>query len=328
MSDFHADRLTGLGGSDLGAVLGLNPYRTPFQVWQEKTGRAEPFVGNLQTRFGTFAEQFVADEYSAITGNRVQKFNSMLRHPDAPLIGHVDRLVIPPGKQRAAHRLEIRTDRGLECKTAHALAASRNGGWGELGTDQVPEHYLIQCAAYMALTGCSYWDLAVLFGNSDFRVFHLARDFELEAALVEEASRWWRNHVLADTPPDPSTESEARKRWVSHRPGATVELDESAAEDLRELAQLKAEMRAMEKQEAAIRDRLIPRIGDAESVIYAGRTLATFKANKSSQRTDWKALADSLLSDFDDLSRQARIEPFTVSQPGPRVLRFSKEIAV
>ena len=237
---FHADRLTGLGGSDLGAVLGLNPYRTPYQVWLEKTGRAEPFEGNLQTRFGTFAERFVAAEYSAITGNRVQKFNSMLRHPDAPLIGHVDRLVIPPGKQRAAHRLEIRTDRGLECKTAHALAASRNGDWGELGTDQVPEHYLIQCAAYMALTGCPYWDLAVLFGNSDFRIFHLERDHEMETMLIGEASRFWRDHVLADVPPDPSSEAEARQRWSAHRPGATVELDESVAEDLRALARIKA----------------------------------------------------------------------------------------
>lgn len=321
MSDFHADRLTGLGGSDLGAVLGLNPYRTPYQVWMEKTGRAEPFEGNLQTRFGTFAEQFVADEYSAITGNRVQKFNSMLRHPDAPLIGHVDRLVIPPGKQRAAHRLEIRTDRGLECKTAHALAASRNGGWGELGTDQVPEHYLVQCAAYMALTGCSFWDLAVLFGNSDFRVFHLERDFELEAALVEESSRWWRDHVLADVPPDPSSEAEARQRWSAHRPGSTVELDETAARDLRELARVKAEIREREKLEQEIRDRLIPRLADAEVVTFGGRTLATFKTNKFSQRTDWQGVAAELKPSSE------LIERHTKDVPGARVLRFAKEIA-
>jgi len=93
--DFHAQRLTGLGGSDIGAVLGLSPYRTPYEVWLEKTQRAEPFTGNLATRFGTFAEQFVADEYSHQTGHQVQRFNAMLRHPDAPIIGHVDRLVVP-----------------------------------------------------------------------------------------------------------------------------------------------------------------------------------------------------------------------------------------
>ena len=63
MATFHAERLTGLGGSDIGAILGLNPWRTPYQVFLEKTGQAEPFTGNLQTRFGSYAEEFVAREY-------------------------------------------------------------------------------------------------------------------------------------------------------------------------------------------------------------------------------------------------------------------------
>lgn len=319
---FHAERLTGLGGSDLGAVLGLNPYRTQFQVWKEKTGRAEPFEGNLQTRFGTYAEQFVADEYCSITGRRVQRFNSMLRHSVAPLIGHIDRLVIPPGKQRASHRLEIRTDRGLECKTAHALAASRSDSWGESGSDQVPEHYLIQCASYMALTRCSCWDLAVLFGNSDFRVFHLERDQDLESTLIEEASRWWRDHVVADAPPNPSSEAEARQRWRLHRPNSTVELDDAGAQDLRALAKLKAQARELERQEQEIRDRLIPAFGDAETLTHLGFKLATYKTNRDSSQTDWHAVATELNPD------PALVARHTQTRAGARVLRFAKEIAV
>ena len=59
-SDFHSERRTGLGGSDLGAILGLNLYKTPLDVFNEKTGRAEPFTGNIQTRFGKYAEEFAS----------------------------------------------------------------------------------------------------------------------------------------------------------------------------------------------------------------------------------------------------------------------------
>ena len=81
---FHSDRLTGLGGSDIGAILGLSPYKTPVNVWAEKTRRAEPVRETLQMRFGTFAEEFVASEYSAITGRAVQRYTPMLRHPYVP----------------------------------------------------------------------------------------------------------------------------------------------------------------------------------------------------------------------------------------------------
>jgi putative phage-type endonuclease len=324
--DFHAERRTGLGGSDMGAVLGLNPYRTPFQVFQEKTGRAEPFTGNLQTRFGTYAEEFVAREYSERTGNKVQRFNMMLQHRRAPLIGHVDRLIVPKGRKTASYRHKIRTDRGLETKTAHALAASRGDEWGEDGTDQVPQSYLVQCATYMALTECQHWDLACLFGNSDFRVYHLARDLELEEMLLDEANRWWRNHVIADVPPDPSSEIEARQRWSRHVDGRVIEFDDDQRDLLYKYATLKGEQSALEKEIQAARDRLIPMLGDAETVGRNGIRLATFRANKDSIKTDWKAA-------FEDATRDVRKElvdecigRYTTLQPGARVLRLTKEM--
>ena len=119
-----------MAGSDIGAILGLSPYKTPVDVWAEKTRRAEPVRETLQMRFGTFAEEFVASEYSVITGRAVQRYTPMLRHPTAPLIGHVDRLVIPEGQKRASHQREIRTDTLLEAKTASAFAAFREEEWG------------------------------------------------------------------------------------------------------------------------------------------------------------------------------------------------------
>ena len=323
---FHAERQTGLGGSDLGAILGLNPYRTPYQTWLEKSGRSEPFTGNLQTRFGSYAEEFVAREYSDRTGRQVQRYNSLLRHPNAPLLGHIDRLVVPEGAKRASHQREIRTDLGLEAKTAHALAASRNGDWGEPGTDAVPASYLIQCQAYMLLTGCAHWDLAVLFGNSDFAIYHLHQDPELGEYIVDEASRWWRDYVVADVPPPPSSELEARQRWPGHSPGRAIEADESLYTDLTLLARLKAEIRDYEKQEQALKDRILPALEDAEIITWAGKEITSYRANKASNKTDWKALADELLRGFDPEDRARYLAEYTTTIPGARVLRLNKTL--
>ena len=197
-------RKVGLGGSDLGAILGLSKFKTPVDVWMEKTGRSEGFVDSLQVRFGTYAEEFVAREYTAKTGRAVQRFTTMLHHANAPILGNVDRLVIPEGAKVASHKGEVRTDRGLECKTASAFASFNSDDWGEEGTDQVPASYLVQCATYMALTGCAYWDLAVLFGNQEVRIYNLRRDSDLEDEIVSRASDWWAKHVVGDVAPEPT----------------------------------------------------------------------------------------------------------------------------
>ena len=173
------------------------------------------------------AEDFVAREYSAKTGQAVQRYNAMLRHLSAPVLGHIDRLVVPPGYKVASHKGAILTDRGLECKTASAFA-STSGDWGEEGTDQVPAAYLVQCATYMALTGCQRWDLAVLIGNQELRVYHLRRDAELEAEIIARATEWWNKYVVADVPPEPVCEADVRLLYPRDD-GRAVEAERSGA---------------------------------------------------------------------------------------------------
>ena len=325
-AQFHADRRTGLGGSDLGAIMGLSPYRTPLDVWMEKTGRHTPEVDGIHLRHGQWNEQFIADEYTRATGLKTQRYNALLRHPEAPLIGHVDRLIIPEGAKIASYKTEIRTDRGLECKTASAFAAGRDSEWGPSGTDQVPQSYLLQVAAYQALTGCPQWDLAALIGNADLRIYHFARDLELESYLLEEASRWWRDYVIADTPPPPSSELEARQRWPGHTPGKVLEADSALIERLRELSGLNQDISRLEKMKQAMRDDLLPILGDCEAVTWQGREVMTYRANKASDRTDWKALAERMLPYVSEALQAQFLAEFTTTVPGPRVLRLSKAL--
>ena len=325
---FLAERRTGLGGSDLGVILGLCKWKTPHQLWLEKTGRVTDEADGLALRFGTFAEDFVAAEFERATGKRTQRFSRMLRHPDAPLIGHVDRLIVPPGKNRASWRDRILTDTGLEIKTANAFAAGRDSEWGQSGTDEVPAHYLTQVAAYQALTGCQYWDLAALIGNADLRIYHFTRDLDLEGTLLEEARRWWHDHIVKDMPPDPASEREARERWAVHAPGKQLEADGALVELLRELAAAKAEVKAAEDVERGIRDRLIPLLADADQIIFDGTAVASYRANRPTLKTDWRALAEELMVRFElpDPERAQLTETHTAAAPGARVLRLAKAL--
>lgn len=320
-----AERRAGLGGSDLGAILGLSQFRTPVQVWLEKTGREAGDDPGAQrnVRFGNYAEQFVADEYTRETGLRVQRYRTMLHHADAPILGNVDRLVIPPGAKMAAHRREIRTDRGLECKTASAFAVLDQGTWGESGTDQVPPAYLIQAATYMLLTGCAQWDLAVLFGNgardSDFRIYRLKRDPELEQMLVARATEWWTRHVVADVAPESTRQSDLDLLFPQSVE-CRVDADAALALAAQELADTRAERRAIEAAESALELRLKAAMADADTLAAGDRVLATWKSAKERRTTDWQTVARAIAAQAFDSTAQldALVALHTSTTPGSR----------
>lgn len=292
---FLEKRRAGLGGSDIGAILGLSHYRTPVDVWAEKTGRASGQEETLQMRFGTYAEEFVAREYTAKTGNAVQRFTSMLRHPSAPVLGNVDRLVIPSGAKVASHKTEIRTDLGLECKTANAFAAFNSDDWGEEGTDQIPSAYLVQCATYMALTGCRSWDLAVLFGNQEVRVYSLKRDNELEAEIIARASEWWDRHIVADVPPEPTCEADIKRLYPSDN-GTAIEASPKTMELIARALQLKDQIAALEVElegdkkagSIGVIGSLKAYMGEASRIVLSGDDLVTWKQAKPTIRFDTK----------------------------------------
>jgi len=292
--DWLKARTAGLGGSDIGAILGLSPYRTPVDVWMDKTGRAAPQEESLQMRFGTYAEEFVAKEYSQQTGLGVQRFTAMLHHPSAPILGNIDRLVIPAGQKRASHQSQIRTDRLLECKTASAFAAYKPDEWGAAGSDAVPMSYLVQCATYRILTGCRFADLAVLFGNQEVRIYNLASDAELEQMIIAKATEWWQTHIINDVPPEPVSDADVRLLYPQSAQGVACEADSSIIASLAELRTAKDEIKAWEAKADAAALTIKAAMGEAESLIWNGETLATFKSAKPSAKTDWKAIATGL----------------------------------
>jgi len=289
--DFTRDRTKYLGGSDIGAILGFSKYRTALDIWLEKTGRVVNTVDNLPVRFGTFAESFVASEYATQTGYTLVHSESGVAHPKHPfMVGHIDRYVFDGGNGSS----ELFHSNGtctashlLECKTASPFNQS---DWGDLGTDEVPMSYLVQCLWYLAITNLERCDVAVLFGNSDFRIYEVYRDQELEEIIIEKAVAFWNDYVQADTPPPAQCESDYQHLFKKEVTGKSVEADPSVCELTTKLQLLNSEIKSKELEISQIKQTIMGQMGEAELLTYQGKILATWRSPKQSYRLDSKRL--------------------------------------
>lgn len=197
-----------IGGSDAAAVVGLNPFSSPYSLWAEKTGRIPGFEGNLATEVGTYLEEFVAQKFAAETGKKVRRANQSFLNSDYPwAIANIDRDIVGE-------------DAGLEIKTTSELNLKK------FACGEYPANYYAQMVHYLAITGKQRWYLAVLIGNREFKWFVLERDEDEIAALMEaEKDFWW--HVETDTPPAADgmqATGEAIKTIYPESNGSTVDL--------------------------------------------------------------------------------------------------------
>ncbi len=183
--EWLALRRTGIGGSDAGAVCGVNPYSSPMKVFLDKTGGAAEEKENEAIRQGHDLEDYVAHRFMEATGLKVRRSNYMYRSESHPfMIADVDRLVVGE-------------DAGLECKTASAYNADK---WKD---GEIPLHYILQCYHYMAVTGKRTWYIAAVILGQEFTCRKLEWDDGIINGLIDAEGHFWHEYVETGTLPPP-----------------------------------------------------------------------------------------------------------------------------
>lgn len=178
-------RKSGIGGSDAGAVCGLNPYRTAMQVYQDKVSEEIEEMDNEAMRQGREFEDYVAKRFMEATGKKVRRANAMFYNEEYPfMLADVDRMVVGENA-------------GLECKTASPYMADK---WKD---GNIPLSYQIQCYHYMAVCNADAWYLAVVIYGREFKYYKIERDEAVIADLIQIEKTFWENHVLKQQIPDP-----------------------------------------------------------------------------------------------------------------------------
>lgn len=178
-------RKQGIGGSDAGAICGLNPYSSPVSVYLDKTSEEITEYDNEAMRQGRDLEEYVAARFCEETGKKVRRRNAIFCNEKYPFMyANIDRYVV--GEEA-----------GLECKTASAYSADKwkNG--------EVPMHYQIQCLHYMAVTGAKAWYIAVVILGKEFKFVKIDRDEEMIQNLITIESEFWNERVMKRIMPVP-----------------------------------------------------------------------------------------------------------------------------
>jgi len=250
-------RQTGIGGSDAAVVLGMNPWKSAYALWAEKTGKIEPddLSKNEAVEWGSILEPVVALKYADVTGRNVRvpylDEDGIMRHPDhAFMIGTPDRFFYTPDD----------TPGVLEIKTT---GAHRAADWAE----EPPVHYQIQGQQYAAITGVSLISFAVLIGGQKFHWCDTQRNDRFISHLIEQEEMFW-DCVKRDTPPatdNSKSTAEALSRLYAapDESAQPVMLDFEYAELATRRRKIKAAAAKLEKMVTGIDNRIKAALGDA-----------------------------------------------------------------
>lgn len=263
------ERRKGVGGSDVAAIVGLSPWKTAFDVWEEKLGLRESSIMTPAMRYGTLMEPVIRQWYSDETGRSVRLPIKILQHGKYPfMLANLDGV----------------TDDGrvIEIKTAHS-----SQDWGEPGSDEIPDYYRTQVEHYLCVTGLEVADVVVSFGGTMPVIYTVEADKELHEELIEREAEFWEL-VETKTPPEPVTLSDLVARFRKAESRSVVASEEVLAA-IELLRQIKASMDASEFQIDVCKATIMKHLGEADTLVdSSGKVLVTWKQAKDSNRFNSK----------------------------------------
>ena len=255
-----------LGASDVAAVLGANPWRSPLEVYTDKLGLLPEKEVTEGMEWGLRLEPAIAEKYAEETKREVSHLGqyTIIQHPDYPwLHATLDRVISDPVKGVGA--LEMKT-------TAFAMASE----WAE----EPPLMAQVQLQVQVGIAGYPWGSIAGLLSGRKFVWADFDADPEFFASAVEQTKAFWRRVELQDPPPPDDTESATRALKSLYKivlvdqvalPGEFIDLDD-------ELQKVKEEIKEKKKAETLLKNRLIAAIGSAGAGVLPNGVAYSYKS--------------------------------------------------
>lgn len=272
-----AERQKGIGSSEIATIVGLNPYQTPYQLWQQRLGLTPPPPETLPMRLGHLLEEPVAALWHDATrldvlADSAQDF--IVRYDDeSPLQVSPDRVfsyTAPDGRSAAGI---------LECKSTQRA----------VDPDALPEQWLCQVHYQLGVAGLTRGAIAWLSAGRNFGYAFIDFNPELFQFLADQANAFYHENLLLRQQPAPVNAADALAIFPTETPGKTAQATPELYQTYRQLKALRARIKDDEALEAQLADQLKLAIGDAETLAFEGQKLATYKAPKPARRFDAKA---------------------------------------
>ena len=267
-------RKHGIGGSDAAVVCGISRYKSPFELWLDKTGQLPEQETGEPAYWGNLLEPVVRNEFQKRTGIEVTTPKQLLQSEEHPfMLANLDGICELPELGTCV----------FEAKTASAYKASE---W----ENAIPDEYMLQIQHYMAVTGYKGAYIAVLIGGNSFKWKFVERDKELISLLIKLESDFWC-HVQNNTPPSVDG-SEATAKFLAEKiaecKSGVITLPDSAADIIAQYDTVSARLEELTEQKRLAENQLKEMLGNNECGTI-GNSIVTWKT-VSQERLDTKAL--------------------------------------
>lgn len=243
-------RTTGIGGSDVGAIMGLNKYASPLTVYLSKKN-VEGFKGNAATEWGHILEDPIRKKAAEELGLEIISVPGMytsneISYMNANIDGlcHAENQVTIGGET-------VKGLGGYEIKTS-----SRGEGFSE---DEIPDSYYCQVQHYMAVTSLSWFILTAFFMNTKSVRHYVIRrnDNFIYEKLIPAEKDFWENFVLTNTAPEPLG-MDSENEYVSNlQIDSEVELDSETEDLIAKRMELQEQIKELEQQENALKNSIL-----------------------------------------------------------------------
>ena len=201
------DRTQGIGGSDVPIIVGMSPYRSAIDLWEEKRGNAIERETTMAMKLGIMLEDGIARLYADQEGVKIVK-------PKLPIGIRDDLTVDPRMEQRYGFPTWAQVDRRRLGRPVRGVEVKHTANLDRFvaGT---PDDVAVQVQHAMMITGWSSFDVVSLSAGRDLAVDTIEADPDVHEALQDACRVFWQ-HVKDGTPPDVDG-SAAASAWLRRR---------------------------------------------------------------------------------------------------------------
>lgn len=280
-----AQREKGIGSSEVGTILGVNPWETPYQLWRRKKGIAPKIEENAAMRAGHILEGAVATYFEQESGRQVIKASE---GDWLAVDTEKDFLRVSPDRTYWLEGKHSNDNKGiLECKTTQL----------DIDGDDLPKHWFCQLMYQLGVMGYRQGSLAWLTRGRKFDYRDVAFDSDFYAYMVERLEKFWRDCIVGNQEPPVTTIDDIQIKFPRSAAGKVVEVTEELMDDLNILKSIKPQLDELTRQKKEIEDRIKTFMADADTLCMAGTkeqnpiVIATWKSAKDSVKFNEKQFA-------------------------------------
>jgi len=246
-------RKSGVTASESPAVMGLSKWETAHGIYLLKRGLIKPAESTPQMEWGTDVEPIIRKRFEKETGLVGTKPDFMFQSKVCPWIcANPDWVSI----------------KGDECGAEFKMSDSAKD-WGESQSQDCPVHYYMQVQHQLIATGLPIIYLYVRLPYSDFRMYPITPDAEIQERIIEETRKFWFDHVLAGIEPVATDPESVRKQFPSIKDEA-VELGDEALKLVKCHAKYKEAIEELEVKRKGCEARIFQLTGENKRATIPG----------------------------------------------------------